>query len=286
MQWPPFIFAREISWGNRCKDGLLIRPEARIFILVIPEPTVAMAGPARYPNTGIHGRIVHGIGEDIVSGRLEAGARLPADKELMARFEASRTALREALKVLTTKGLIESRQRAGTLVRPRADWDLLDQDVLSWHSPENISEAFTADLVELRELIEPAAAKLAASRATSDDLARIEAAYLRMERWVDDYEKFYIADRDFHLAVLYASHNQLVQRLASIIGTVLSIGFSLQKQAGIPLREALESHYGVFEGIRDRDRRAAERAMRVTIRRGKNTLSRRREIMRGQNPAE
>ena len=156
------------------------------------------------------------------------------------------------------------------------------EDVLSWHRPESISESFTADLVELRELIEPVAAKLAADRATSDDLTRIEAAYLRMETSVDDYEGFYMADVDFHLAVLNASHNQLVQRLAGIIGTVLGLSFSLQKTVRIPLRESLESHYQVFDGIRQRNRRSAERAMRITIRRGRNTLSQQRKAVRDQ----
>ncbi|MBT3535793.1 MAG: FadR family transcriptional regulator [Rhodospirillaceae bacterium] len=245
----------------------------------LPSSTSA---PARYPRSGIHGTIVHAIGGDIVNGALQQGQRLPSDQEMMARFQASRTALREAMKVLSSKGLIESRQRAGTRVRPRSDWDLLDVDVLSWHRPESISESFTADLVELRELIEPVAAKLAADRATSDDLTRIEAAYLRMETSVDDYEGFYMADVDFHLAVLNASHNQLVQRLAGIIGTVLGLSFSLQKTVRIPLRESLESHYQVFDGIRQRNRRSAERAMRITIRRGRNTLSQQRKAVRDQ----
>ena len=150
----------------------------------------SVGASALYPRQGIHGTIVHAIGADIVTGAMQQGERLPSDRELMARFQASRTAVREAMKVLSSKGLIESRQRAGTRVRRHGDWDLLDVDVLAWHTPESISESFTADLVELRELIEPVAAKLAADRATSDDLTRIEAAYLRMEASVDDYEAF------------------------------------------------------------------------------------------------
>jgi len=230
----------------------------------------------RYPRTGIHGEIVHSVGEDIVSGRIPPGTRLPSDRELTQRFAASRTALREAMKVLASKGLIEARQRTGTRVRPRAEWDLLDADVLSWHSPDSIPENFIADLVELRELLEPVAAKLAARRATAADLERIEAAYREMERTVDDYEAFYVADLEFHLSVLNASHNQLLQRLSSIVGTVLGLGFSMQKQARIPLRESLPSHYQVFEGIRDGKARQTERAMRTVIARGKDTLSRRR----------
>ena len=243
--------------------------------------TATKAG--RTGKTSVHETIVYALGSEIVNGIIRPGDRLPGDKELMARFAASRTALREAMKVLSAKGLMEARQRAGTHVRSRSEWDLLDADVLSWHQPENISESFTADLVELRELIEPVAARLAADRATVGDLERMEAAYLRMEETVDDYEEWYQADLEFHLAVLHASHNQLVQRLSGIIGTVLNLGFKLQQQARIPLRESLESHYQVFQGIRDRDRRNAERAMRVVIGRGKNTLSRRREISQMSN---
>jgi DNA-binding FadR family transcriptional regulator len=196
----------------------------------------------------------------------------------MQRFGASRTPLREAMKVLATKGLIEARQRAGTRVRPREDWDLLDPDVLSWHAPDNISEAFTADLVELRELIEPMAARLAASRATGGDLDRVEGGYQGMAAAAaaGDYESFYAADKEFHLAVLNASHNQLVQRLAGIIGTVLGLGFRLQKQARIDLNAGLSAHYDVLAGIRDRDPRLAERGMREAIGIGKRTLALRR----------
>ena len=120
--------------------------------------------------------------------------------------------------------------------------------------------------------------ELAADRATSDDLTRIEAAFLRMEKAVDDYDSSYFADVDFHLAVLNASHNRPFQRLVGIIDTVLGLSFGPQKQARIPLQESLGSHYDVFDG----NRRAAERAMRVTIRRGRDTLSQQRTIIRGQ----
>ncbi len=232
----------------------------------------------RFRTGGIHGQIVQSIGQDIVVGILKPQERLPGDAALMARFGASRTALREAMKVLAAKGLIEARQRAGTRVRPREDWDLLDPDVLSWHTPDSLSEAFIADLVELRELLEPMAARLAASRATGADLERIEAGYRGMEvaAAARDYEGFYTADTDFHVAVLTASHNQLVQRLAGIIGTVLGLGFQLQKQARIDLTAGLPAHYDVLAGIRDRDPRRAERGMRESIGIGKRTLALRR----------
>ncbi len=113
----------------------------------------------------LHERIIDDLGQEIVSGGLKPGERLHSDLELIERFAASRTAIREAMKVLSTKGLIEARQRAGTRVRPRAEWDLLDTDVLGWHTPDAINDTFLKDLEELRELIEPEAAGLAAMRA-------------------------------------------------------------------------------------------------------------------------
>ena len=236
--------------------------------------------PKRIQGTGIngvHGRIVHGIGAAIVSGVIKPGERLPTDPELIERFQASRTAIREAMKVLSTKGLIEARQRAGTRVRPRKDWDLFDADVLSWHSPETIGEKLAIDLVELRELIEPVAARLAASRATEDDLERMEAAYRQMETGVDDLETFYTGDVAFHLAVLAACHNQMMQRLDGIIGTVLGLSFQLQKDTLVGPHEGLEAHYLIIDRIRAHDRRGAERAMRAVIGRAKDEIDRREE---------
>jgi len=91
----------------------------------------------------LHERIIGDLGQEIVSGGLKPGERLPSDSELIERFSASRTAIREAMKVLSTKGLIEARQRAGTRVRPRAEWDLLDTDVLGWHTPDAINDTLS-----------------------------------------------------------------------------------------------------------------------------------------------
>jgi GntR family transcriptional regulator, galactonate operon transcriptional repressor len=228
-----------------------------------------------YPSNGVHGRIVHDIGHEIVSGVFSPGERLPGDVDLIERFQASRTAIREAMKVLATKGLIDARQRAGTSVRARADWDLLDADVLSWHSPATIGEKLAGDLVELRELIEPVAARLAAHRASEEDIDRMEKAWLQMEAGVDDLELYYAGDVAFHLSVLSACHNQIMQRLDGIIGTVLNLSFEMQKETLVGPHEGLEAHYLIIDRIRARDRRGAERAMRAVIGRAKDEIGRR-----------
>jgi DNA-binding FadR family transcriptional regulator len=200
------------------------------------------------------------------------GDKLPTDVEMTERFEASRTALREALKVLTSKGLIEARQRAGTFVRPRDDWDLLDPDVLGWLTPDNIGDALLDDLMEMREVVEPIAARFAASRATEEELAEIEDAYSRMESNVDNLSGFYEADRDFHLAVISACHNQFIDRMSSVVGTILALTFQLQGEAKVELDIGLPAHQEVLERIRQGDRRGAEKAMRATIGRGRQNL--------------
>ena len=225
-----------------------------------------------YPRAGIHGRIVHELGEEIGSGGLKPGERLPGDAELTERFAASRTATREALKVLASKGLIEARQRAGTFVKPREEWDLLDPDVLSWLSPESIGEPLIDDLMEMREVIEPVAARFAADRASSEDISKIEDAYERMEKSKEDVQGFYEADRDFHLAVLESCHNQFIDRMSSIVGTILALTFQLQSEVDVPLGMGLPAHKEVLDRIRSGDKRGAEKAMRATIGQGRRNL--------------
>ena len=230
---------------------------------------------------GIHRRIVTELGEIIVSGGLKPGDRLPGDQDLIEQFQASRTAIREAMKVLSAKGLIEARQRAGTRVRPRADWDLLDADVLSWHSPESINESLLKDLEELRELIEPEAASLAALRATDDDIQALERAVERMQENAANRPAFSEADVAFHLAVLEASHNQLIRRLTGITETVLKLLFRLQSEAANVVPQAnIDAHRDICVHIRNGDRRSAERAMRQTIKNGARTIRERRKRLR------
>jgi DNA-binding FadR family transcriptional regulator len=235
----------------------------------------------RQSTRALHERIIDDLGREIVSGGLKPGERLPSNQELIERFEASRTAIREAMKVLSTKGLIEARQRAGTRVRPRAQWDLLDGEVLEWHTPDAITDSFLKDLEELRELIEPEAAGLAAMRATDENVEAMEDAFRRMEANAADRPAFARADLEFHLAVLDASHNQLIRKLKGITETVLGVLFKLQSEVTSPVPKAnIDAHRQIFVKIRDGDRRGAERATRQTIRNGAKTISMRRKRQR------
>src|SRR5437660_12133093 len=121
-----------------------------------------------YPRRGLHGAVVHEIGVRIIRGDLTPGEPLPTEDELGSQLGASRTVLREAVKVLAAKRLVESRPKTGTRVRPRRDWNLLDPDVLAWQVEAGADADFLAQALEIRRMIEPAAARLAAERATGE----------------------------------------------------------------------------------------------------------------------
>src|SRR5439155_13551785 len=166
-----------------------------------------MTKPRTYPRHGLHGALVHEIGVLILNGELQPGDLLPAEDEL-GDVVASRTVLREAVKVLAAKRLVESRPKIGTRVRPRADWNLLDPDVLAWQLEAGPTRRFLEDALELRRLIEPAAARLAAERATAEEVAALEEAQRAMSDAGADLEAWIEPDVRFHSLLLQASHNE------------------------------------------------------------------------------
>lgn len=214
-----------------------------------------------YPDTAIHARIAHEIGRRIASGRIAEGDLLPREAELQEEFSAGRQAVREALKVLGAKGMILARKRAGTFVRSRSAWNMLDPDVLAWHPPHALPERVLRDLVEMRRLIEPSAAALAAERATSAELERIEGALARMRKGLNKPREFYRADIDFHLAIFAASGNSLVDRMSTILGPLLEASFRVQRETNQSFGQGFEVHAAVFEAISKRDAQAAHAAM-------------------------
>ena len=141
------------------------------------------------------------------------GSLLPNVPELCERFGVSRTALREAYNLLTAKALIVARPKVGTRVRPRAEWHMFDPDVLAWHLEAGPGLAFVSDLFVLRQMVEPAAAALAAECRSDETIDRIAEAFPRMERFRDGGGGLIEADLDFHMAIL-ESHRKSVPRRA------------------------------------------------------------------------
>ncbi|MBL4666099.1 MAG: FadR family transcriptional regulator [Sneathiella sp.] len=168
-----------------------------------------------YSKAGISGRIVHELGRNIVSGVYQQGERLPNEMEFIAKFSGSRTVIREAFRVLSAKGLLEARQRAGTSVRARAYWNLRDPDVLSWHSIETMDKSTIRQLFELREIVEPEAARLLTIKKNSGpSLVFLETKYYMMERAWDEnnIEKVRELEVAFHLALIDHCGNEFLAR--------------------------------------------------------------------------
>lgn len=249
--------------------------DALAFVETSP-PVSIDDGSRRYPGRGMHGRLVSEIGERIVGNRLVPGELLPREADLMAEFSASRTTVREAIRVLAAKGLVESRQKLGMRVRPQTAWNLLDPDVLTWYAASAPSPRLTEDMVELRTMIEPAACRLAAARRTADDLDELTDAFRRMQAAIEDVVAYYQADLAFHRAIFKAAGNPFVDRLGEIVSTVLEVSFNLQRRSLIPPVQGLALHAPVLEAIREGDAAAAECAMLTIIE------SAREELQAGQ----
>ena len=210
----------------------------------------------------VHAAIVWRLAHRILSGEFMPGEALPNEAQLCADLTISRTALREAVRVLAAKGLIEARPRTGTRVRPRESWNLLDPDILGWRSESAPDLDFVRSLLEARHIIEPAAAELAAQRASAQDITRIEVALLGMTRWLPrDIEACCRADLDFHSAVLGASHNHVLQQLIGTISAALMSGFRLSTHLARSYAATLSAHSEVLNRIRMRDPAGARAAM-------------------------
>jgi len=221
-----------------------------------------MVKPA--PPRNLHGHVVHELGRRIVGGELHPGDLLPREELLAEQMEVSRTALREAMKVLSAKGLVESRTKVGTRVRDPRYWHQLDADVLAWRCALMPTDDFVRKLAEMREIIEPSAAAAAARRCSKEQLGRLEAAYAAMDaaQTLDAWAK---ADLDFHEALLSATNNELMISLFSVIETALGTFFVLSARTAKNFKYSLPHHRKVLDAVRRRQPEAARRAMQRMI---------------------
>jgi GntR family transcriptional regulator, galactonate operon transcriptional repressor len=215
---------------------------------------------AQYARRGVHGQTVEVIARRILAGEIAEGETLNI-AALQDELDVSLTALREALKVLSAKGIVDARQKRGTFVRPRADWNLLDGDVIRWQFAERAAPHLLDQLQEVRGIVEPAAARLAASRATDDDLAALDAALAHMTEADGDPTAAVAADLSFHRALLAATHNEWLERMEVMMDTGLAERDRLVH--GIDRHDdPVPSHRAVVDAIRTHDAVAAEHAMR------------------------
>lgn len=227
-----------------------------------PEPA------ARHPKPGaerLHGAIARNLGVAIVSGVHKPGDILGNEIEFSEQLAVSRSAYREAIRILSAKGLVESRPRTGTRVLTMDRWNLLDSDVLSWFFASEPSPVIVNGLFELRMIVEPAAAALAAVRRSEDELARMRASLETMERKTLKTEAGQSADRDFHQAILTATGNPPLISLASTIGaSVRWTTLYKQRKRRLP-PDPMPEHWAVFEAIAAGDAEAARAAMQALV---------------------
>lgn len=226
---------------------------------------MAMKSRLTYPRRGLHGEVVYTIGRRIVSGELKPGDPLPPEEELTADFAASRTVLREAVRVLAAKGLVEARPKTGTRVRSREAWNVLDPDVLSWRVGDDHDPQLYTEMTEVRLAIEPIATRLAATRMTDDELSAVEEAYLAMEEGVTDQDAYLAADLQFHDRILVGCHNELLTHLGVVLHAVLQNTFELTTRPRTSRKRALPLHRAIHEGLAARDEDRAEAAARALI---------------------
>ncbi|MFE4175883.1 FadR/GntR family transcriptional regulator [Streptomyces sp. NPDC056909] len=233
-----------------------------------------------YARRGVHGQTVEILARRVLSGEIPEGATLDL-VALQRELDVSLTALRESLKVLGAKGMVDARQRRGTFVRARADWNLLDADVLRWQFADGTSSeadlGLLRNLGEVRGIVEPAAVRLAAARRTDADLAELEAALTAMggttaydEDGTDGTgaaggaARAVEADLAFHRALLAATHNELLERMEMVIESGLAHRDQIVHSSPHG-EDPVPSHRAVLDAVRARDQDAAERAMRALL---------------------
>lgn len=205
--------------------------------------------------------VANELGRRIVTGFYAPGSLVEDEGTLSERFQVSRTVIRDAVKILVGKGLLEVRRGIGTRVKARDDWVLLDDDVLAWQLSAPPQEAVLRQLSEVRLIIEPRAARWAADRATDEEIENIRSACDAMSDEVDRPERFVIADARFHRSVLYAAHNQFLSALEGIIYSTMLTSIRLTNPDRDANTQSVPLHRDVYEAINRNDGDEAEARM-------------------------
>jgi GntR family transcriptional regulator, galactonate operon transcriptional repressor len=213
------------------------------------------------PRATFQEQVLEQIGRDICAGRYRPGQVLPSEGELCERFGFSRIVIREAIKSLVAKGMLEVSRRVGTLVLDPGRWNLFDPDVILWRADSAaIDPTMSRDLMELRRIVEPAAVRLAAARASEGERRALRTAYMAMERAVAGKGDYVEADLAFHTTILSACGNQFVRQMQEALSAMLRTSFEIVSQKPGGPRHSLPMHEAVCAAIERGDAVAAERA--------------------------
>jgi len=213
----------------------------------------------------VHGNIVDLLGEAIVAGRHAPGASLPPEPLLGAELGVSRTVVREAVKSLIAKGLVTTGPKVGTRIQPEDQWNWFDPDVITWRSRAGITPEFLRDLQDLRRIVEPAAVRLAAERATIDDIAAMEEAFAGMTEAAHGGGDYVHHDLLFHQGLLRAGGNRLLLHMSRALSALLRTSFELSTSKKDGAIQSLPLHRAVLDAVIARDPARAEKAIRAII---------------------
>ena len=222
------------------------------------------AAPLRPPPKRLHEHVVDELGARIVRGDFKADEALPVEDALVAQLGVSRTVVREAVKVLAQKNLLQVRTRTGTRVLPAALWNQLDPDILRWRFAGGFDAKLIEDLVDLRRFVEPAAAELAAQRATPQAIDKISAA---LDEMSDDsqLDAHIEADLRFHLGILEATGNDLLLGLRHSLEGALTFAIRFSTHDKVDGLSSLALHADVLRAIAQRKPERARAAMNVLV---------------------
>lgn len=225
---------------------------------------------ARRKPPNFHSHVIWSLGTAIVGGAYAENQILPGDAELIQQFGVSRTVLREALKTLSAKGLIEAKARVGTRVLPRAQWNMFDSDVLSWYLEAGVTLDLLTSLAEVRMAVEPEAAALAARRRTSE---QADALIYWADKMAEDgqtAQEFAQNDLEFHRVVAAASGNPFMVSLSAVVEVALTASFTISSpvEGGAAFDRAVRLHRNIAEAIVEQEADVARVAMRQAIQSG------------------
>jgi DNA-binding FadR family transcriptional regulator len=230
--------------------------------------TVASAKPSSKTNARsrrkslrLHGTIARDLGVLIVSGRYKPGEILNGEIAASDRLHVSRGAYREAVRILAAKGLVESKPKVGTRISQPERWHLLDPDVLAWIFEFEPDDTLLTSLFELRRVVEPAAAAMAAKRRSEADLESMREALVGMSKHTLATEAGQVADQNFHSALLRATGNAFIVSLTSGVGAAVSWTTIFKQRLNPLMRDPLPDHQRVYEAIKAADPAAAHAAM-------------------------
>jgi GntR family transcriptional regulator, galactonate operon transcriptional repressor len=228
---------------------------------------IQLMGPSKPGTERLFDQVVEKLALGILTGRYPAGDVLPNETALADEVIVSRSAYREALKFLSSKGLIEAKPKTGTRVRPPVDWNLLDPDILRWSLHAGPSMEFARDLFELRRTIEPEATRLAALRRSDEDLRSIEEALSQMEKLKPLSAGSISADLHFHERIFVASGNRALACLKSVVGPTILWSQNVKRVIGPQeFVASLADHRRIFDAIvaRDGELAAAQSVLLIT----------------------